>query len=487
MFTRAFTALALLGVLAAAPAAGAATPAGKATYVRGIATVQGDDGRARIIARNAPIYEGDVVRTAARSYAVLALDDESKITLRPDTVFKVEGFQNEAREDDSVLLRLFKGGMRAITGLVGRRNPRGFQVRSAVATIGIRGTDFEARLCEEDCAREAAGARRAATPASRVIGRVAFLSGAVQAAGRDGTTRSLALGASLLEGDVLETGPRAVAVLVFRDESRVTMRAGSRLQVDQYAFDRDDPDKSSVAMSFLRGGVRFVSGLIARLRPDRVEINTPVATIAVRGTGFELKCEDPCSAAEQAGADRGLLDLLLPAAHAQAATAGMTTFVFDGVIEFRLPGGTLTIDQGKAVFFDGVRPPVTLPNVPVYFQQVSAAQQTIDANTSGEVVASTTAPQGVQAQPEQGLYVTVRSGDVEVTKTATGESTLAGPGETVFSSPLAQAPVVKVFMERPPLPVPSPEVLSTEAPQISPALPGEDPTEPQTEFECVVQ
>ena len=481
-------AAALLAVLLAAlPSLALAQQAGKASFVRGITTAQGADGAARILATEAPLFAGDVLRTAANSYAVLQLADESKITLRPNTVFKVEAFSTEG--EGSVLLRLFKGGLRTITGLVGQRNPRGFQLRSPVATIGIRGTDFEARLCEDDCRQEATGARSSRAPAQRVIGRVAFLSGELRARGLDGIARTLALGASLFEGDVLDTGAGAVAVVVFQDESRVTMRASSTLRLDKYTFDRDDPDKSSVAMNFLRGGIRVVSGLIARLRPERVRLATPVATIAVRGTGFELKCEDPCSAREQAAAPSagsGLLDLLIPPASAQG-TAGMTAFVFDGAIEFRLPGGTLVIDQGKAVFFDGVRPPVTLPAIPLYFQQASSAQQQVDAGTDQGVVQTTTTAPAQQNEAQTGLYVRVIKGDVDVTSTDTGQTALAGAGQTVFAQPQS-GDVYRITAPRGVLPTitPSGELLTpATAPLLSPLPAGEQ--EPQTEFECVVQ
>ncbi|MDX1444428.1 MAG: FecR domain-containing protein, partial [Gammaproteobacteria bacterium] len=51
----------------------------------------------------------------------------------------------------NAVFRLLKGGFRAITGLIGRDNKENFKVRTPVATIGIRGTNFEARLCAGDC------------------------------------------------------------------------------------------------------------------------------------------------------------------------------------------------------------------------------------------------------------------------------------------------------------------------------------------------
>src|SRR5690606_26622616 len=57
----------------------------------------------------------------------------------------------EAEPEDNAFFRLLKGGFRAVTGLIGKNDRERFRVRTPVATIGIRGTDFEARLCDGDC------------------------------------------------------------------------------------------------------------------------------------------------------------------------------------------------------------------------------------------------------------------------------------------------------------------------------------------------
>src|SRR5690606_19192386 len=56
-----------------------------------------------------------------------------------------------AEEEGNALFRLLKGGFRAVTGLIGKENRDNYRVRTPVATIGIRGTDFEARFCQGDC------------------------------------------------------------------------------------------------------------------------------------------------------------------------------------------------------------------------------------------------------------------------------------------------------------------------------------------------
>ena len=413
---------------------------GKATFVRGLMTAQATTGEARIVGSGEAFGEADVLRTGSRSFAILKLNDESKITLRPNSVFKVEKFLNKQKKasNESVFLRLFKGGLRVVTGLVGKRNPKGYRLASAFATIGIRGTDFEARLCAEDCKQEAKKVRRTKTTASRVVARIAFMSGKLTVAGRTGSTRNMLLGGSLFEGDVLETAPRSVAVIVFLDESRVTLRADSKLRIDEYAYNREKPAQSNAFMRFLRGGIRVVSGLIAKARPRNYRLQTPVATIAVRGTGFELKCLEECTAAGKTSRLQApalptrLFNLLIPPAKAQPP-AGLSAWVFLGSIEMKLPGGgVFTVNQGQAAFYNGINPPKLFPTVPLYFKGLTQPK------SDPTVVKSTvTAPTQTQ-QIEEGLYVRVIEGDVIVTNDETQDTTLAGAGDVLFTNPLTK-------------------------------------------------
>jgi hypothetical protein len=72
--------------------------------------------------------------------------DNSEITLKPNTTFKVEKFSYDAAkpDDDSASFNLVKGGLRSVTGLLGKRNKEKFSMKTPSATIGIRGTTFTA-------------------------------------------------------------------------------------------------------------------------------------------------------------------------------------------------------------------------------------------------------------------------------------------------------------------------------------------------------
>lgn len=76
--------------------------------------------------------------------AHVRFDDGATIALRPQTEFVIEEYTFAGREDgkESAVFGLVKGGMRTITGLIGRTNRDNFKVRTATATVGIRGTHF---------------------------------------------------------------------------------------------------------------------------------------------------------------------------------------------------------------------------------------------------------------------------------------------------------------------------------------------------------
>jgi len=276
---------------------------GQVEFVQGLTTAQRAGSVVRFIGSGDALFEGDVVTTTDRGYAILALADGTKITLRPSTSFAIDKFAHGSGSEN-VLLRLVKGGLRAITGLVGKRNPDGVKVTTVTATIGIRGTSFDARLCGSDCSQEQSESRPgmprvAPVPAAdTVIGRVVRLTGEVSAVRQGGAPRPLSQGAPVLVGDEIITGRQATAVIGFRDQSRVALEPQTVFRVDSYSFGRGEAT-DNVAMRLLKGGLRAFSGLIGKRNPSAVSVSTVVATLGIRGTGMDISCEGPCAAVAQ--------------------------------------------------------------------------------------------------------------------------------------------------------------------------------------------
>jgi hypothetical protein len=110
-------------------------------------------GREVPLQNTSPIEAGDRLRTGAASNAQIRLTDESIVALRPETEFAFTDYRFTGKDDGSerAFFRLLKGGLRTITGLVGRRNHQNYRLETPTATIGIRGTHYVLVMCEQNC------------------------------------------------------------------------------------------------------------------------------------------------------------------------------------------------------------------------------------------------------------------------------------------------------------------------------------------------
>lgn len=279
----------------------AADPIGEVVFARGAVSAQTSGGQIRILGKKAPIYRGDTITTAPKSFAVIKLNDGTRISIRPNTVLAINEYADKAGEE-SATMRLFRGGLRAISGLISKRNPDAFKVRTAVATIGIRGTEFDARLCEADCAKEARDMKvgKAVSKAS-VVGRVAYIKGNVSAKKAGKEARTLTRGAPLYETDVITTAKSAYAILVFRDQGRVTLKPETTFKIERFHYSKDEPESDSSFFRLIRGGMRSLTGLMSKRSPDSYRVRTAVATIGIRGTGFDLLWLGPCTTSPNCG------------------------------------------------------------------------------------------------------------------------------------------------------------------------------------------
>ena len=120
---------------------------GTVQHLSGTLSVQRADGSVRLLSERSQVQVGDTVSTDRNSYAQVRFTDGGQVTMRPNSQIKIEGYSyNEAEpQRDSFALSLLKGGMRAITGLVGKRGNRdAYRMSTATATVGIRGTEYVA-------------------------------------------------------------------------------------------------------------------------------------------------------------------------------------------------------------------------------------------------------------------------------------------------------------------------------------------------------
>ena len=138
-----------------------AAEAGEVVHLSGTLSAQRPDGAILVLGPKSEVKPGDVLTTQRDSYAQINFSDGSSMTMRPNTQMKLEAYQfvKEKPEADSAFFRLLKGGMRTVTGLVGKRgNQDAYRIGTSTATIGIRGSTGQAFVCDPSCGGVAPGA-----------------------------------------------------------------------------------------------------------------------------------------------------------------------------------------------------------------------------------------------------------------------------------------------------------------------------------------
>ena len=120
--------------------------AGTVTQLSGPMMAKKADGKVKILSLKSEVEAGDTLVTEKNTYALVKFIDNSEITLKPSTTFVVEQFAYQADQPDGdrASFNLLKGGLRSLSGLLGKRNKEKFSLKTPVATIGIRGTYFTA-------------------------------------------------------------------------------------------------------------------------------------------------------------------------------------------------------------------------------------------------------------------------------------------------------------------------------------------------------
>lgn len=420
----------MLSVTGVATSAG--NEVGSVSYVRGAVTKQSqaDGANAHLLTKGKTLKAGDVIKTGSKSFAMLKLADGTRLTIRPKTSFVVEEMNAKKDSTASAVLRLFRGGLRAITGFISKKNPNGYRMRTSVATIGIRGTEFDARLCGEECAAENSQLVEKKKP-PKTIARVIFKRGELKALSFDDVTRELKGRAAIFEGDTLITGNRSYAVIAFTDKSRVTLQSNTRFRIDEMRYDKTKPKASSSLFSLLKGGLRAVTGLVGKLAPERYRMRTSIATIGVRGTGYDMSCSGACAFDNSVPKDVDLPD-----------GPGLYSSVWDG--EISMDGQPVKLNQAAHKGNKNM-PPRILKKIPAFFK-------TNPAPKPGSIKVK---EDNLFSQPDNdippGLYVSVEEGKVEVKPNNSNKSEKIGAQQAVHvnqdGSDIRTLPAIPVFQQ----------------------------------------
>jgi len=118
-------------------------------------------------------------------------------------------------------------------------------------------------------------------------GTLQYVQGQVQVT-TAGVTSPIAKGGVAVTGSTVSTGANSRAVLSFPDGEVLTLGSNSALKIQEYSYNKDEPDKDNMVLSFLRGTLRAFSGQLGGRNPRNFRMTTPTATVGIRGTIYEL-------------------------------------------------------------------------------------------------------------------------------------------------------------------------------------------------------
>lgn len=132
----------------------AETEVGRITHLSGPLLAKKVDGTTKVLSINSAVEQGDILVTEKKTYARIKFIDNSEMNMRPGTQLKISQyiFDQAKPQDDKAVYNLIRGGLRAITGLIGKRGDQNsYKFIAETAVMGVRGTTYECKICEGNC------------------------------------------------------------------------------------------------------------------------------------------------------------------------------------------------------------------------------------------------------------------------------------------------------------------------------------------------
>jgi FecR protein len=126
-----------------------ANVAGVVVLSEGDAKVSSAGKPARSLKAGDTVSAGDRLTSGKGGEIHVQMQDTGFLVVRPNTQFEIVAYKADGGDDDTGVFRLISGGLRSITGWIGKFNRKDYVVKTATATIGIRGTDHETRYVPE--------------------------------------------------------------------------------------------------------------------------------------------------------------------------------------------------------------------------------------------------------------------------------------------------------------------------------------------------
>lgn len=418
----------LLILISATEPAYSGTPSvvGKISFARGSVAAQQAGESPRILGKDGDVFRGDNIQTSERSFVVIEFNDGAKVTVRPNSNFSIDQYDSQTTQP-SAQLSLHEGGVRAESGDIAKHSTENFQIKTDIGTVKAQQADYSVRVCKQDCEQEAAAKEDVPVKSDQtIVARLADIKGQVFAKNYAEPTaqeRALSLGSPLYHQDQLRSQTDSYALLVFRDGEKITLQAESKLDIAQYHFQQAGV-KDNAVYRLTTGGMRVLTGSIGKANKDAYTIETPVGTIGIRGTGFDLACVGDCIAeSAKVNTKRQATDKL---------PEGLYSHVWQGQIALTNESGEHLITMPDSRYTANLQSQtLVFPNLPDALFETIAPRPDRPAIDIEKLF-------GAQAHKNSpaGLYVTVHKGHVQLVKNTTVN---LSKGEAAYASHQHQA------------------------------------------------
>lgn len=107
---------------------------------------------------------------------------------------------------------------------------------------------------------------------------------------RKGDLQPIEVGGHIFQDDTLVTVRNSTMDVIFRDDTRLSLGPNTELNIDEFIFDPLHDDMSFLAQ-MRTGSATFLTGKMAQIAPDKMQVSTPLTTIGIRGTKFLISVE----------------------------------------------------------------------------------------------------------------------------------------------------------------------------------------------------
>lgn len=417
---------------------------GHVDFAKGSNAAQLPGAAPRILGKDADIFQGDNIQTTESSFVVVAFADGAKVTVRPNSNFSIDQYGNPANAGEKTAqMVLHQGSVNTSTGAIAQANPESFQIQTPTATVkpNTNKAEFSVSICDQDCEQKG---RQAAANAVRteqsVVARVVDIKGEVRAVNYDNKEakeRLLSLGKPLYNADTVHSKKDSYALLIFPDGEKVTLRADSELAIKNYHYQVKDK-KDQIVYNLATGGLRALTGKIGKTNPAAFAMDTPIATIGIRGTGTDTAVRPIAPGECKTTQSSDCFNL-------EHSTWQGTSFIRNLAGEFDVPeGSSSTLSGANAVPhiyptpLDAPQPPEPRPDSNKsdpnkVFQEIPPVQ----GDTAVKVLSGST---NIQTKDSQTI-ITIDPGESASTRsdgkeTSINQSYEAAPGQTKPSKTL---------------------------------------------------